>query len=167
MVTVTPNFGPHFVQVSKGGKGCIRPWSIFKYLTDNNNNNEFKYSMANITVSKKILKWAMNWISYRHLKLWCKGGTSFPQIFLKSNNNYSYPFSLFFLLFLSSFYLTHQHWIRHFLSFRSLKHLNVVRRLEKLINCYLNSKQVLKVRKYITGTVEEVRNSFYVGLLTK
>ena len=44
MVTVTPNFGPHFVQVSKGGKGCIRPWSIFKYLTDNNNNNEFKYS---------------------------------------------------------------------------------------------------------------------------
>ena len=60
MVTVTPNFGPHFVQVSKGGKGCLRPWSIFKYLTDNNNNNEFKYSMANITVSKKILKWAMN-----------------------------------------------------------------------------------------------------------
>ena len=43
MVTVTPALRPHFVQVSEGGTGCIRPWPIFKNLTDNNNNNnEFK-----------------------------------------------------------------------------------------------------------------------------
>ena len=54
MVTVTPALRPHFVQVSEGGTGCIRPWALFKNLTDNNNNNnnnEFKYSMANVTVS--------------------------------------------------------------------------------------------------------------------
>ena len=131
MVSVTPALRPHFVQVSEGGTGCIRPWPIFKNLTDNNNNNEFKYSMANVTVRKKILKWAMNWISHWHLKLWCKGELLFPKFSLRVIIIISYPFSLFFLLFLSSFYLTHQHWIRHFLSFRSLKHLNVVRRLEK------------------------------------